>query len=353
MPSLRNPAMNILVLVVACTLTFVAIELAYRAYDGDFEFVSERAAAFNLLRSSYPVEFNPLLGYVPRRGFSSERDSSLTVSIDDNGIRSNGQLAAPGAPILAIGDSFTFGDQVSDAETWPAALERLSQTRVINGGVVGYGIDQSYLRAMELMDKYKPTVLIFSFIADDIHRAELSQRTGVPKPYFELMDGKLEMRTAHVKEPEGKSLANRIKNLLAYSHAVHALMSKLAPMFWWSTSGAGQIQAYSNGAEVSCALLRQLARETRTRRVKLYLLPQYSDALGEDEVALIDRVLGCVATERVMVIDLLASLRTVRKQDPARFKSLFRGHMTASGNEFVAETILEDISARFAPETQR
>ena len=44
---------------------------------------------------------------------------------------------------MAVGDSFTFGDEVNDGQTWPAQLQQLTGRRVINGGVSGYGFDQT------------------------------------------------------------------------------------------------------------------------------------------------------------------------------------------------------------------
>ena len=62
--------------------------------------------------------------------------------------------------ILAVGDSCTYGDEVSDNETWPAYLEAEMGTRVWNAGVFGYGLDQAVLRAEVLLPKLKPDILI-------------------------------------------------------------------------------------------------------------------------------------------------------------------------------------------------
>src|SRR6516162_8074461 len=73
----------------------------------------------------------------------------------------------------------------SDWETWPAQLEKLSGTRVINGGVFAYGIDQAFLRARRLLDRYRFSTLIFSFISDDISRCRYSKVGSAGKPYFD------------------------------------------------------------------------------------------------------------------------------------------------------------------------
>jgi hypothetical protein len=132
-------------------------------------------------------KYDPEFGWLPKEG---QMGSLVTVSAD--GVRSNGN-GEPGdatGTILAVGDSYTFGDQVSDRDTW-AQLEELSGRRVINGGVSGYGIDQSFMRAKMLLSQYRVRTLIFSFIQDDITRCQMSKRWQVEKPYFELQDGRL------------------------------------------------------------------------------------------------------------------------------------------------------------------
>ena len=58
--------------------------------------------------------------------------------------------------VLTVGDSFTFGDQVSDKDTWQSCLnDKESRYFFINGGVGGYGILQSILRAEELSSNNK------------------------------------------------------------------------------------------------------------------------------------------------------------------------------------------------------
>ena len=107
----------------------------------------------SLLRSGYPGQFDAELGYIPQPGYSGIANVWGThVTIDEQGIRSNGQQPPDigGAPsILALGDSFVFGDQVSNAESWPAQLEAKLRRRVINAGVFGYGLDQSFYEPID------------------------------------------------------------------------------------------------------------------------------------------------------------------------------------------------------------
>src|SRR5262249_13314427 len=255
---------GIFLAIMSTSLTLLALEVLARAYDRNFRLVSARSFSVNLLQSAYPASFHPQLGHVPRSGFSSSDNQWGTlVTIVEDGIRSNGPNPAHSWPdnglIIAVGDSFTFGDQVSDSETWPADLERLLGMTVLNGGVFGYGVDQSYLRAIQLIEKYKPSVVIFSFIADDINRTQLSERTGVPKPYFVYNGGNVELHTSHIRVPEGTNISNTVKNVFGYSHLIHRLMTKLAPAFWMSRTWVSA-QVHEDGVKVSCVLLNRLAQ---------------------------------------------------------------------------------------------
>jgi hypothetical protein len=108
----------------------------------------------------------------------------LASTIDARGLRQNGappRLDA-GAPLLLVGDSFVFGDEVDDAGTLPAHLENILAAPVANAGVFGYGIDQSVLRAERLAPQLHPRAIVLGFIPDDIGRVNISVRTGVEKP---------------------------------------------------------------------------------------------------------------------------------------------------------------------------
>src|SRR5262245_38755289 len=130
---------NSLLVLLALALGIVALELGARLYQPEVRlltltnFIYDRVS---MLRSGYPGTFDPELGYIPRPGYSGIANVWGTqVTIDEQGVRSNGQPPPDigGAPsILALGDSFVFGDQVSDAETWPAQLETRLRWRVIN-----------------------------------------------------------------------------------------------------------------------------------------------------------------------------------------------------------------------------
>src|SRR5689334_13018792 len=129
------------------------------------------------------------LGYVPR---PSHMEPGLTI--DAFGFRYTSQSvhAASSLPsVIAVGDSFTFGEEVTDLETWPSILQTRTGRRVINGGVSGYGFDQIVLRAEILAEVHNPEFLVVSFIADNIARTEMRRLWWRNKPWVDVDGGKL------------------------------------------------------------------------------------------------------------------------------------------------------------------
>ena len=147
-----------------------------------------------------------LLGYLPRPGLTTP-----TTNVDGAGLRRCGTetVDAAGPPILAVGDSFTWGESVADHETWPAHLQAISGRRVLNGGVTGYGLDQIVLRAEILARVHKPADIVVGVIADDVWRTEMSRLWAYNKPWFRPAGDGLQLMGVPVrpwKPPFGLSL---------------------------------------------------------------------------------------------------------------------------------------------------
>lgn len=103
--------------------------------------------------------------------------------------------------ILVLGDSFTFGEEVSDDETYPHYLEGLlPDTEVLNFGVSGYGHDQMLLYLRDEGVKYKPDIVLLGFVSIDISRNAL-RFFNYAKPQFELHDHQLVLTNVPVTPP--------------------------------------------------------------------------------------------------------------------------------------------------------
>ncbi len=77
--------------------------------------------------------------------------------------------------VVAIGDSFTYGGDVKNDESYPAFLEKsFPNIEVLNMGVPGYGIGQAYLKYRRFGRRYKPDLVILGIHPGDYERTSLS-----------------------------------------------------------------------------------------------------------------------------------------------------------------------------------
>jgi hypothetical protein len=151
--------------------------------------------------------YNPSKGWIPKPNLRDLKAfNNKTLSTNSKGFR--GKKDFPYSKnkeklrILILGDSFTFGDEVSDDETYSYYLqEMLPHTEVINMGVHGYGHDQMLILLKEEGLKYQPDIVILGFLALDMSRNILKFR-DFAKPRFVLERGELRLTGTPVPRPE-------------------------------------------------------------------------------------------------------------------------------------------------------
>jgi len=151
-------------------------------------------------------EFHPTRGWALKPGLRDVELRGGRVSSNSRGVRGTREVATPKPPgtkrVLVFGDSFTFGEEVGDGQTYAARLEGLFPgVEFLNLGVHGYGHDQMLLYLRESVALYEPDVVILGYLHVDDVRNLLSFR-DYAKPSFELVDGRLELRGVPVPTPE-------------------------------------------------------------------------------------------------------------------------------------------------------
>lgn len=289
-------------------------------------------------------EYNSEFGWLPiadHSGWKWDRPVKLLA----NGIRSNGSAdALPNRPnVLVVGDSYTFGDEVSDGETWPAQLAQQSGIRVLNGAVSSFGLDQMILRAEALDPIYQPDIIVVALIADSVNRVGARVRHGAHKPFFVVRDDALALQNVPVPR------ADRVepsRHLLGYSYVLHFIMPLLAKEYWWKGTFYDFRTAGNDSVDVSCRLIRRLADFVTNRGRKLVvaeLIFEADSTLDPVYVAFRPCLKGIAASHITVAStqkDFLAGvakrsdfLQSIRNPEPD-------SHLSPAGNDFVARSLL-------------
>lgn len=161
----------------------------------------------------YPFDrYDALKGWVPAPNLHNQVVfGGKILNTNAEGLRGTRSFATDKTRprILLLGNSYTFGDEVSDDETYAHFLQvRLPDYDVINMGVHGYGHDQMLLYFETKGVRYRPDVVIVGFLGIDMERNMLSFR-DFAKPRFVLGRGPQDLRLTHVPVPRPETVLAR------------------------------------------------------------------------------------------------------------------------------------------------
>jgi hypothetical protein len=345
----RARLVNIALVAGSLLFSLIAIEVASRLYDGVRLF---RATNFirnhvdNFRITTYTV-YDERLGWVITPNVRRGAFTNGFLDTDSHGIRltGSGDRPMPQEGVLAVGDSFTFGDEVDGDQSWPAHLEAMLGVPVVNAATGGWGTDQIIMRAEDLIDVARPKTIILGYMWRDIERAEYQINFGVQKPYYTVEADQLRLHNVPVPRFKGVvSELGRARGLLGYSYAVYRFGLQLGLGEWFYRTYVQFKRATPAGAgeRITCLLMKRL-KERTGREHRLMLVMQYihGDMAGPQPVSAVT-VLTCARDLGLEVIDTWAPLAEIAAADPVRLRALYAthhgepSHMSAAGNRLVA-----------------
>lgn len=124
----------------------------------------------------------------------------LDYSTVADGFRRYGDPASPRAKLLAIGDSHTQGEFVSDGQLYYDHLARLLPIEVFAYGNGGFGTLQEYMVLDRHLDAIAPDIVLWQFSSNDLinnheglERASILHNNGLWRPYLQP-DGRVVYR---------------------------------------------------------------------------------------------------------------------------------------------------------------
>lgn len=289
------------------------------------------------------------LGYRPRPGYAAPG-----VTIDGDGLRTTGPAplsdkpAGDKPPILAVGDSFTFGEEVADGESWPADLQRITGRRVLNGGVSGYGFDQIVLRAEALAPLYRPGAIVVAFIADDIRRTEMRRMWSADKPYFDPEGDGLALRNVPVPpRAPAETTLTFWQRTIGYSYAFDFLMRRLDLLHDWFGDHI-RVHPAGTGERLSCLLTERLAALQKSSGARVLVVAEYDPVVWDDPAfaakqrAMTGALLGCAQKQGLATLDSYDAMAATAR--PRQLYVLW--HMNEAGNALIARLVAQALGLR-------
>lgn len=164
------------------------------------------------------------------------------------------------AILSTFGDSFTYGVDVGDGETWQAFLAELLDRDVYNFGVPGYGVDQALIRFRSDLSLTQTPIVTLAFIPENINRIVSVYRkfyyppTGIPmtKPRFMLVDKRLTL----LPNPIGS--IRELRNLQSTE-----FLARLSSTDWWFPKPA---RALDMEFPYTFSLLKKVTEEFKDAR---------------------------------------------------------------------------------------
>jgi hypothetical protein len=247
-------------------------EVAWR-----LEWVRRHAAG---LPASLPFDvYHPTRGWAVRSGL---RDLPVflgkTLSTNSDGMRGSRDYAeakpAEVRRLVLLGDSFTFGEGVSDSETYAHQLSLfLPRLEVLNLGVHGYGNDQMLLALREGGLRYHPDLVVLGFVHEDLDRNILGFR-DFAKPRFLLSRGRLLLTNTPVPTPAEVLAQETWRSRLA------DLFSVIGRVCWWSSRVARR-----DAEGITRAILKEIADDARRAGAVpvFFYLPVHTEILDREE----------------------------------------------------------------------
>jgi GDSL-like lipase/acylhydrolase family protein len=299
---------------------------------------------------------DPITGYSPADGAFVIREpgwnnAMLTIR---KGVRVNRNIprSSPDGAILAVGDSFVFGDQVSDNETWPSILERRLNRRVVNGGVPGYGTVQAVLRAEHLLKAEPYSLVILSILVNvDLSRDRVvSAYPLVYRPVVIREGGRLRQTTVEESHRiiSGNFLCAYpwVPEFFFWSHIAKRFFSPLG------YDGRCATVVHPKAATVDEIIEFVLERFAALpiRKVILLQYPRYAIEGFSEPMRLVgqaidqaERIREAASRHGVPVIDTYDTL----KKEPPRETYIYSNwwpHHSKRGNEVIGDLIAGEIA---------
>ena len=291
------------------------------------------------------------LGYVPKTNLSmilNQREwNNVKISTDKNGLR-NSTNNSSNKSILTTGDSFVFGNGVSDDKTFQSCLNiNQKDYKFINAGVYGYGTSQSLLRAKLLIPKIQPDKLIIStLVGSNFSRDRLTFKSGFPMPSVVKVNNKLKHELPQNYNVLGSKFSSRNPpfDFLDFLVVNSKLINKLFPHFRSNEISILKriITIENKKSPPKNEIIDWAIENSLNLDIPVIWLLQYQSQVDENIIKEREYLLKKLNKKNIQYIDLYDELHLPERSNKFIKKTwiLGNGHHSGFGHELICKKIL-------------
>ena len=347
---------RIVVVLVGLLVPLVIAELAFR-HAGALAPGEYQTADLNAASDIYGRQ-----NLANRAGWKKSSEFTTHVRVNSSGLRGPEiPYSKPAATyrVLVLGDSFTFGAQVHEEETFVSRLERYLERgaaragldgrriQTINAGVDGWSTINALAWLKTEGVRYAPDLVVLMFYTGND-----------PGENFDRM--KAVKRIAGPSEPTSGLPAPEVRRWLAQSSALYAVVesgvvAKLQPApepddrpdpSLLNVRRSADGDRKQRGWELSATLLRQLREHCDERNVGLLVvgIPTVEHVANADRPPTSIRPIG--ADAGASVVDLLDTFRSASAASPSPLYYPRDKHWTALGHDLAADHVAGELIGR-------
>lgn len=328
-----------------CSLIWVRSD--YRTFRESLPIAIQSPEAFH-------ARHDPEIGWehIPGAHFKDFYGPGRNITINDDGFRGDeeylGKKSADRFRLVLLGDSFTLGYGVDDAETYAAHLAKLNPTvQAVNMGQGGYSIGQCYLWHKRVGKQLEPDCVVFAFILDDIWRMVSGRlANGYAMPGFEVNDGGIhvtdqpvpdKITTGSIILEDGQTRDFFLERILVL-RTVDALIG--------DRGNGRDLGLRTEQLRVAQAMFDEIHRELTARNVRfvMMLMPEQRE-LADQSLATDYRAVSSIFRNfaAARLIPLLDVHDVFSQTDPASVQTYYLPeqwhHFSETGNHIVAREL--------------
>ncbi len=272
------------------------------------------------------------LGWKLKANSISQGNFNVLYEIDQAGFRRINNGKNPDFSIYFFGDSYTFGQGVSQQDNFPGIIKEKylkKEINVYNAGVSGYGIVQMFQRFLNIEDRIKPgDLIVFTPLADDI----LRNVKDFYFPYFHYFANLIPFEYYPVFD-NGTIKYHKMESGLYKKLKTLVLHMKLTGQYWRSIHKKFvPIDTIQEATE----MIKMIKQRTEMKRARfvLFFLPETGECLRGDYT---------VDISNFSYLDIMDYFPSEKEELDKLKLSEEDGHWNVRGHEIAARAIVETL----------